>query len=83
MSIERETSQRPKTPNTVSPELRRIRSEAVTRRWQDPIARAKTIQAISQSIKDKWKDPEYREKASRASSRRMKAKWKDPAYRCD
>jgi len=77
MSPERKINQ----PTTVSPELRKIRSEAITKRWQNPVAKAKTIEAISQSIKDKWKDPQYRKKASRASSRRMRAKWKDPDYR--
>lgn len=80
MSVENETNYRQEKPTSISPELRKLRSEIITKRWQDPIARENTILSISQAIKAKWEDPAYRKKASKASSKRMKAKWEDPAY---
>lgn len=82
MSVEKESNFNLSTnSSSMSLEQRKIRSQNATTRWQDPIFREKTIQAISQSIKDKWQDPEYRKKASEASSKRMKAKWEDPKYK--
>lgn len=81
MAIERTTGKDSESSTAISEEVRRIRSEAMTRRWQDPVLRASRVQSISQAIKDKWKEEEYRKKSSRASSRNMRRKWQDPEYR--
>ncbi|AWD93082.1 endonuclease [Bacillus phage vB_BceM-HSE3] len=75
MSLSEFRNQYPDYP-TASEEVKKRRSEAMAKQWQDKEIRAKRTEHLTKIANDSWSDPEYRKKKSDI----MKERHTDPEF---
>jgi len=78
----RETNERKKAPRAISDETRKKISDALKKRWQDPIYRTHRAQVLQASNRTRTGGVSHHsDETRRIISEKIKKRWRDPEYR--